>query len=432
MRTLPLGRFLWVVLCVVVVPWPVLANSIAIMNGTVHTVTDAGVIEEGDVLIDGDVISGVGGNLRPVGDPQIIDATGKIVTPGFFSALTSIGLEEISIDSEANDTRPDWEFPLSAALDGALGFNPRSTVIPVTRVAGVTRAFATPIPASNVFGGQGFVADMSGADGSITKPWVAQIASAGSGGADLAGNTRLGAWALLTEHLDRARLFAADPTAYRRDEREQRFSLSDIQALAPVINNEQLLLIGVHRADDLRRIIALKAEYQVDVAVFGGAEAWRVAQDLADAAIPVILDPLQNLPSKFESLGSTLENAARLHAAGVKIAFYDSEIGFTHNARLLPQLAGNAVANGLPYDAAMTAVTRNPAEIFGVGDFLGSLAPDKVADVVVWDGDPFEVTSRPEMVIIAGKILLLETRQTKLRDRYRDLTRGDLPPAYRH
>ncbi len=431
MRTDPSGRLFWLFLCVLLSPSIALANSVAIMNGTVHTVTDAGVIEDGDVLIEGDIISGVGGNLRPIGDPQIIDAEGKVVTPGFFSALTSIGLEEISIDSEANDTRPDWEFPLSAALDGTLGFNPRSTVIPVTRVAGVTRAFVTPIPAANVFGGQGFVADMSGTDNSVTKPWAAQIASAGSGGAYLAGNTRLGAWAILTEHLDRARLFAADPTAYRRDEREQRFSLSDIQALAPVINNEQLLLIGAHRADDLRRVIALKAEYQVDVAVFGGAEAWRVAQELAEAAIPVILNPLQNLPSNFESLGSTLENAARLNAAGAVIAFYDSEIGFTHNARLLPQLAGNAVANGLPYEAAMAAVTRNPAEIFGVGDMLGSLAPEKLADVVVWDGDPFEVTSRPEMVIIAGKIMPLDTRQTKLRDRYRDLTRGDLPPAYR-
>ncbi len=407
------------------------ADSIAIMNGTVHTVAEKGVIAGGDILIEDGLITNVAENLRPIGDPTIVDARGKVVTPGFFVALTGIGLEEISLDAEASDLRAENGFPLGAALDGTLAFNPRSSVIPVTRAGGITHAFVSPLPGSSIFAGQGFVAEMSGMSSSVVRPRVAQLVATGFGGTHFAGGTRLGVWAIMKEYLDRARAFGSDPAAYRRDENEQRFSLSDIEALTPVLTGEQKLLVGAHRADDLLRIIDLKKAYGLEVIIFGGVEAWRVAAELAEAGIPVVIDPFQNLPAKFEAMAATLENAARLDAAGVKIAFYDSDIGFTHNTRLLPQLAGNAIANGLPYDAAMAAVTRNPAEMFGLADTNGTLEAGKRADLVVWDGDPFEVSSRPEVVIIGGKIMSLETRQTKLRDRYKDLSSDTLPPAYR-
>jgi imidazolonepropionase-like amidohydrolase len=177
-------------------------------------------------------------------------------------------------------------------------------------------------------------------------------------------------------------------------------------------------------------LIKTKAQLGLNVIVLGGTEAHLVAKELAAAQIPVILNPLQNLPSQFEDLSATLANAARLHAAGVVIGFYDPPSG-THNLRLLPQLAGNAVANGLPYAAALAALTINPARMYGAADRYGSIEIGKAGDLVLWDGDPLEVSSRPVAVYIDGRATSLVTRQTRLRDRYRDLSRGDLPHAYR-
>jgi imidazolonepropionase-like amidohydrolase len=156
--------------------------------------------------------------------------------------------------------------------------------------------------------------------------------------------------------------------------------------------------------------------------IVGGVEAWKVAPELAAAKVAVILDPLQNLPGSFDQLGATMENAARLHAAGVRIAFSNSGDG-THNARKVRQAAGNAVAHGLPWDAALAALTRSPAEIFGLGDSLGRIATGLRADLVLWSGDPLEVTSHATQVWIGGEAQPMRSRQTELRDRYRPAAR---------
>ena len=153
-----------------------------------------------------------------------------------------------------------------------------------------------------------------------------------------------------------------------------------------------------------------------------------VAEALAAAKIPVILDPLLNLPGNFETLGATLESAARLHAAGVMIAFATSD---SHNARNLKQAAGNAVAHGLPWEVALAALTVNGASIYDHGHSYGKLEAGMDADVVVWDGDPLEVTTFADHVFIRGEPVVMQSRQTLLRDRYLELD-GALPPAYRH
>ena len=178
-------------------------------------------------------------------------------------------------------------------------------------------------------------------------------------------------------------------------------------------------------------LIKLKNDYNLDVVIVGGSEAWRVARPLATANIPVIVDALYNLPQQFEDMGATLENAGRLARAGVPIAFYNPPGFGAHNLRALPQLAGNAVANGMTKDAAIAALTINPARMLGIDGRYGSLEVGKGADIVIWDGDPLEVTSRPITVMIDGKLTSLENRQTRLRERYKDLSRGDLPHAYR-
>ncbi len=157
----------------------------------------------------------------------------------------------------------------------------------------------------------------------------------------------------------------------------------------------------------------------------GAAEAWRVAPELARAGATVLVDPFTDLPENFDAVGATLENAARLARAGVTVGFSlnDHE---PHNIRKIRQGAGLAVANGLPWDAALAALTRVPAEAFGVGDRVGSIAVGRPADLVLWSGDPLEVTSAPERVWIDGALQPDRSRQTELRDRYLDrLKRGE-------
>ena len=351
------------------------AQTVAIMDGRVHTVS-GGVIENGDVIIRDGRIAQIGADLTAPQGATVIDATGKVVTPGFFAPYSNIGLVEIGAVSESNDSRAGEGFPLGAALNVVDAFNPSSVLIPVNRAGGITRAVSAP--------------------------------NAG-------------------EYLDEARSYQANPNDYVRRPHDGRFAVSDLKALGPVISGEQPLIVEINGANDIRTLIRLKNTYRLRVIIAGGSEAWRVAGDLAAANIPVITSGMDNLPSQFEEIDTTLKNAARLNRAGVKIGFYEG----AHSLTLTRQHAGNAVAEGLPFDAALKALTLWPAEMFGLAQDLGSLDVGKVADVVIWDGDPLEVTSVPEAVFIAGRPQDLENRQHMLMERYRDLSRGDLPLAYR-
>ena len=408
------------------------AQTIAIMNGEVHTISGA-VIENGDVIIEDGRIAQVGADLSAPEGADVIDATGKVVTPGLFAPYSNIGLLELGLDDEANDAGPrrGQGFPLGAALQAVDAYNPSSTLIALNRAGGITRALSAPSAGDTIFAGRAAVIDMSGGVNSVTAPDAAQVAVMGYSGANRSGDTRMGAWAVLREYLDEAAVYAAAPNTYPTRARESRFAIADLRALGPVIAGDQPLIVGVNSVNDIRNLIRLKNAYQLRVIIVGGSEAWRAADELAAANIPVMVDPLYNLPDQFEDMGATLENAARLHAAGVRISFYNPPGFGAHNLRLLTQMAGNAVSYGLPYDAALAALTRNPAEMFGLAAQLGTLEPGKRADVVVWTGDPLELTTRPEAVFIDGRAQDLNNRLVMLRERYRDLSRGDLPHAYR-
>ena len=232
---------------------------------------------------------------------------------------------------------------------------------------------------------------------------------------------------LLREALDDALDYAAHKAAWEKAERRP-YTLSrlDLEALVPVARGELPLVVGVDRASDIEAALRLGRERHLKLILAGCDEAWMVADQIAAAQVPVLINPLADLPSSFEHLGATLENAARLHRAGVSFAFMS---GDAHNARTLRQLAGNAVANGLPWDEALKAMTINPARIWHLEDRFGTLEPGKEADVVIWDGDPLEVTSAALRVFIRGIEMPRKTRQTELRDRYKNLG-GVLPPAY--
>lgn len=420
------GRSVGFLLAAVVAAVPAAAETVAIVGGTVHTLGPAGTLKGATVVIADGRIAAVGSGVEPPAGARVIDATDRVVTPGLFDSVSQIGLVEVSLERGSRDSATE-DPRLTAAFDVADAINPRSALMAINRIEGLTRALVTPAPGTSPIAGRGAVIDLGGGEGYLIKSPAALLVTLGEDGAAEAGGSRAAALSRLREALEDARDFAAHRDAWERAERRPYApSRFDLAALGPVVGGELPLAAVVHRASDIEATLRLAADYRLRLVVVGGTEAWKLAPALAAAGVPVVLNPLVNLPARFERLGATLENAARLHAAGVTVAFTSDE---THNGRNLKQAAGNAVAYGLPWQEALRAMTVNPAEIWGVDATYGTLEPGKDADVVVWDGDPLEVTTFAERVFIRGSEIPMTSRQTELRDRYRDLARP-LPPAY--
>ncbi len=390
------------------------------------TLGPAGTIENGTVLIEDGRIRAVGRELAVPAGARRVDAAGKVVTPGFFDSFSQLGLVEVGAVAGTNDYTVKGH-EVTAAFDVAEALNPRSQLIPVTRVEGVTGAVAAPAPGEGLFSGRGAVIRLSGAGDMVVKSPAALFVDLGESGAGRAGGSRAADLERLREALDDARDYARHRAEFERNA-SRRYSLTrlDLEALQPVLRGALPLVVSVDRASDIEAALKLARDFHLKLILARAAEGWMVARDIAAAHVPVLLDPMQNLPSSFERLGATLENAARLGRAGVTLAFMSGE---AHNSRNLRQGAGNAVAYGLPWEEAVRAMTASPARIWGLEASQGTLEPGKEADVVVWSGDPLELQTAAEHVFIRGREMPRTTRQTELRDRYRNLA-GDLPPAY--
>jgi imidazolonepropionase-like amidohydrolase len=408
------------------------AQTVLIRGAKVHTAGAQGTLENHDILIRDGVIAELGQGLAAPEGATVVEAGGRPVTPGFFASYTHLGLVEISLDDESNDSRPERDFELGAALDVQYAINPASTLIPNARRDGLTHAVVAPVASTGQFAGRGAVIRLDQSADSVVMAGAGLFAEVGARGARLEGGTRVGSWTVLRESLSHARDYAANRAAYESTrERDQRLPLSDVEALLPVVNGQMPLVLGVNRAPDIREAIRLRAEFpQLRLILLGAREAWRIAEDLAASGIPVIIDPSDNLPGSFESLAATLSNAARLHEAGVTFALSAASGDETHRAGDLAQLAGIAVANGLPWEAALEAITSVPATIWGQTD-TGEITTGKTANLVLWDGDPLEITSNADAIFIRGQSMSMTSRQTELRERYRDPGKGDLPFAYR-
>jgi imidazolonepropionase-like amidohydrolase len=393
------------------------AEVIAITGGAVETASPAGVIPGGTVLIRDGRIAAVGPDVAIPAGATVIDARGKVVTPGLIDPYSSIGLAEVSLEPASVDTRVDNDRH-AAALDAADAFNPRSVLVPVNRIEGITRAIVFPASVrGSVISGRAAAVNLGDAEHPVDRRHVAVHVLFGESGAAQAGGARTAALAQLREALAEARDYSSNKAAWERaGRRDYRLNHYDLEALQPVLRGEAPLAVRAQQASDIATLLDLADEYAVRLVIIGGAEAWIMAGRLAAANVPVILDPLSNLPDRFESRGATLENAARLAAAGVDFAFA-SLSGESHNARNLSQAAGVAVAHGLPWQAGLAALTAAPARIFGLDD-VGQLQPGFAADVVIWDGDPLNVTSYPDAVFIKGVAVPMQSRQTLLRDRY--------------
>jgi len=398
-----------------------LAENIAIVNGKVFTMGRQGTLDNAVVLIkDGLVEAVVVDGKVPEGYTEI-DASGKVVTPGFIGAFTSLGLVEVSASSGVVDSsaKESSVTKTGAALDVSYAINPDSSLIGITRLEGMTSAASTITNTPYLFGGLGAVISLNG-HSPVLKQAAFITVDVGSEGAESSGGTRAALWVLLERVLEEAEKAGSNTSPespwYGVNSR------SDVSAIKRMLDGEIPLFMSADRAADIRQVIAFKARHpSINVVLVHGVEAWREAGALAEAGIPVIIDPEYNLPGGFEQMGATLANGARLDTAGVDVA-----IGMdTHNIRLAAQHAGNAVANGMPYEAGLASLTRIPAKILGMEGKLGTLSKGARADVVVWSGDPLEVTEAAEVVIINGELIEMESRQTKLRDRYFSLQEGD-------
>jgi len=412
-------------------PLPAAVPSILIKHGHVYTVGAAGTLADGDVLIQNGKIVQVGANITPPAGATIIDAHGKPVTPGLMVSWTQLGIEEVQLVSETNDSAPNQALD-SAAFDVADALNPSSTLIPVARIAGVTRSLTAPVDCGDVFCGTAAVIHLGDGPDLIVKKQAGVLVELEPNGGEHQANSRPDIWVKFRETLDDAREYWAQRAGYHRPggARDQRSIRVDLDALGPVIQGQEPLIVHVERASTIRQILAYTQANKLKLIVAGGGEAWMVAKELAAAHVPVVIDNDLNLPASFSDLGATLKGAARLDAAGVVVAFQPQNDGPAHYARTITQIAGNAVAYGMPWDHALAAITRNPAAIWGIDSSYGTLEAGKDADVVIWDGDPLDL-SAPTAVFIKGVNIPLVSRQTKLRDRYRDLNDKKMPFAYR-
>lgn len=403
------------------------AQSIAITHARVHTMAGR-TLEDATVIVrDGRIVQIDRGLAIPAG-MRVIDAGGAVVTPGLIDSATQLGLIEIDAYPNTTDERVSND-RITAAFNVADGYNPLSTLIPVTRVEGITRAIVSPSAAGSLIAGQGIAVHLGEgrANERIVRNPIGMFVVLGEGGAARAGGARGAAMLILREALDDARDYAANRAAFDRNQRRD-YALSrlDLEALVPVVEGRLPLVVAVHRASDILAVLRLADEYDLRLILTGVSEGWMVAREIADAGVPAIVFPLQNIPD-FEQLGATLENAARLHAAGVRVAIGTGE---THNSRNLKHAAGVAAANGLPWDAALAAITTTPADIWGIADHCGRLTPGMDADLVVWSADPLELTTLVRHVFIRGVEIDTTTRQRLLFERYRD--RESLPQSYDH
>lgn len=396
------------------------ADNIFIQNAMVHTIGEKGLLPNANILIRDDKVIAVGSDVKPDANSRVINADGRFVTPGLMNAHTALGTVEIeAIDSTVDHATIDEHF--GARFDVSDIINPRSPLIAYNRMMGLTRAVVTPSVGHGVFGGQSTVIHL-GEGELVEMNQVAVVALLGAGAHGAAEGSRATALLSMREAFEDARDYAQNKSAFLRgDHRDYRLPHRDLEALLPVLNGKIPLIVHVDRAHDIRATLKLAKSFAIRLILVGAKEAHLLARDIAESKALVILAPMENTPDSFDSLSATLENAARLHAAGVKLAF-TGNVGDSpsHNAHLARQGAGNAVAHGLPVQAALAALTRNPAEAFGLGDRYGQIAPNFDADIVVWSGDPLEVTSYPDHVLIKGKEMSRVSRQTLLRDRYKD------------
>lgn len=398
------------------------AQNVLIKNATVHTASSQGTLKNTDVLVQGGIIRAVGKQLSAPAGTSSFDAQGRPLTPGLFAGITGIGLEEVSAEDSTVDSTLNMKTGESGLIenlrpefDVTIAYNPRSTLLAVARVGGLSyTALGT---SGALLSGQGSVMRLDGGYEPVANRRIPYIVI-GSSKLEQSGSTRAAQFMLLEQAFNEARL----PTAG-----DERLLTSKGRA---ALNQEMLnsrFFVSVNREADIRQVLKLAQKFNIRIALVGASEAWRLADQIAASKTPVFIDALDVLPGSFEQLGNTDDNAARLQRAGVSVSFINGSD--SHNARKIRQVAGNAVANGMPWEAGLAGITLAPAKALGVDAQIGSIEVGKMADLVLWTADPLDVASTAQAMWLAGKSIPMVSRQTLLRDRYLAPSNG-LPRAY--
>jgi imidazolonepropionase-like amidohydrolase len=397
---------------------------VAITGGTIYPVSGPK-IENGTIVLSDGVITAIGANVAIPANARRIDATGKWITPGLVATATSLGVTEIGAVRDTRDGSARGKDNIAAAFRVWDAFNPQSVSLPVARQDGGITTVGV-MPSGGMVAGLGAVFDLrdgATAEGMLRKAPVAMVATLDNAASANTGS-RAEALARLRTLLRDAMQFDLNRLRYDAGSmRELSATRADLDAMQLVLKGTIPLVINVDRASEILNVIALGREFRIRVVINGGAEAWSVASQLAAARVPVLTGAMNNIPESFAALGQRQENLGLLRAAGVQVAIVGNgaggEDGF--NVRNLRYEAGSAVAYGMSWDDALRAITLAPAEILGVSDRVGSLAVGKVANVVIWSGDPFEYSTQPERVFVGGKDTRVMTRQEQLTQRYRQL-----------
>jgi imidazolonepropionase-like amidohydrolase len=390
-------------------------------------------IQNGTVVIrDGRVVA-AGANVAVPAGARMVDASGKWVAAGIVAGFSSEGIT----DGEGIDETYDGaagKSVFNAAIDVSTSINPTNQSIAVDRTWGVTRAVVSPEANNSVFAGQGAVIDTGADDAPVTKARAFQYAELGEDGANHIGS-RPASYVMLHDALA-----AAKSASRGGDSRDSLITRADAAALLPVVEGRMPLVVHVERASDILQVLSLKQTYpNLKLVLLGATEGWMVAPRIAAAHVPVIAAALADLPEAFERTAATESNVGRMEKAGVIVAISTVDVATEGGQRNLRQYAGNLVGisrvpgmTGLDWGAAFATVTSGPAAALGLDGEIGSLRPGRRADVVIWDGDPLELSSAPVAVWIDGVAQPMTSRQTRLRDRYLNPQEGALPKAYEH
>jgi len=381
----------------------VAAETVAITNTTIYTGTDKGVMTDANVVIDGGKIVAI--NPASLEVDRTVDGSGRVLTAGFIASLNQLGLVEVGAVSTSRDARAKKG---GISFDASLAFNPESTLVPFARKGGITHSVVSPRGGDGIFSGTSFNVDLSGDFDSVVSTESAVIAGFGAASKD----SRASSLQSLKDKL-KGQKDKLDKAAKKDDDKKAKEPSAEEKLLTALLNGEKPLIASASRATDILNLLAIKKEFGLNLVLAWSYDAVKVKTQIADAGVPVILNGMHNLPGNFDSLSASLETAGELEKAGVKVILANTDSHLIYNLRLD---AGNAVSYGMSAQGALQAVTSNVAEVFGIEG--GVVAKGQPANLVLWSGDPFEISSSALNVWIEGEEQDLTTRQDKLRDRY--------------
>lgn len=416
---------------------PAFAQDVAITNARLVIGDGSAPIEGGTVVVRGGRVVAAGAGVAVPAGVTAVDAGGKWVTPGLVAGFSRVGLVEVDAVDGSNDADSSSAI-YSAAIDISPALNPLGTPVAVNRLEGVTRALVYPGNSGGLFAGRGALVDLGSDRTMLTRAGIFQYVEFGEEGAERAGGSRAATFLHFRSLLQEARDYGANRIAYDGRSTDNLLRRADAEALLRVLDGRDRLFIKVDRAADILNVIGLLRDYpQIKPVLVSATEGWTVAREIAAAGIPVIAAALSDLPDSFEQLAATQSNIGRMRAAGVQVSIGLVDDNEVHKLGYARQYAGNLVAltrlpgaGGLTWDQAFAAITSGPAAAAGVDGDVGSLRAGRVGDVVIWDGDPLEVTSVPVAVYVDGVEQPMTSRQRRLRDRYMSPVEGGLPNSY--